>query len=127
MSGLRYLLVSGICMAVNVIVLIVADRAGLALAPAFVLSFAIVVAIGYLLHSRVTFAIAPTAASFAQYLLAMATMIPVSAAWLWLFAKALAWPMPLAAPAGALATAAVNVLLVRWTFAPRGMIGQRQP
>lgn len=126
MTGFRYLGVSGICMAAHVTVLIVADRAGLALAPAFVLSFAIVVAIGYLLHARFTFSIPPGAASFSQYVLAMAAMIPVSAAWLWLFARGLGWPMPLAAPAGALASAAVNFLLVRWSFAPRALIGQRQ-
>lgn len=126
MTGVRYLVVSGICMAVHVTVLIVADRAGLPLAAAFVLSFAIVVAIGYLLHARVTFSIPPGAASFSHYVLAMAAMIPVSAACLWLFARGLAWPMPLAAPTGTLASAAVNFLLVRRSFSPRASIEQRR-
>ncbi len=119
MTGLRYLLVSALCFAAHVAIMTMADRAGIALPIAILLSFATVVVIGYALHSRLTFAVEHSRAAFASYAAAMAVMLPLSAALLWLFARGLNWPMPLAAPAGAAATLAVNFVLARTTLAAR--------
>ena len=119
MIGLRYFLVSVLCFATHVAIMTMADRAAIALPLAILLSFTTVVLVGYALHTRLTFAVRHSRSAFTSYFVAMAAMLPLSAALLWLFARSFGWPMPLAAPAGAAATIAINFVLARATLVAR--------
>lgn len=114
MIGLRYLAVGGSCALVNVAVLVVGEAAGLPLWGVIALSFGLVCAVGYALHAMVTFAAPLAWGGFVRYVAAMAAGLPVSAALLWLFARALGWPMPIAASCATVATLALNFVASRW-------------
>lgn len=114
MIGLRYLVVGGTCALVNVGVLVAAEAVGLQLWGGIALSFGLVCTVGYVLHATVTFAAPVAWGGFARYVAAMAAGLPVSTALLWLFARALVWPMPVAASCATLATLALNFVSSRW-------------
>lgn len=114
MISLRYLAVGGTCALVNVAVLVAAEAAGLRLWGGIALSFGLVCAAGYTLHAAVTFAAPLAWIGFARYVAAMAAGVPVSAALLWLFARALGWPMPVAASCATIAALALNFVSSRW-------------
>jgi putative flippase GtrA len=112
--GLRYLAVGGTCALVNVAVLVAAEAAGLQLWGGIALSFGLVCTVGYALHASVTFAAPLAWSGFARYVAAMAAGLPISAALLWLFARVLGWPMPVAASCATIATFVLNFVSSRW-------------
>lgn len=114
MIASRYLLVGGVCAVLNIVVLTVAEALRLPLAGGIAASFAIVCVTGYRLHAAVTFGAPASGRGFARYVLAMAAGLPASALLLWLFARALHWPMTVAAPVATVATLALNFLSSRW-------------
>jgi putative flippase GtrA len=111
---LRYLAVGGTCALVNIAVLVAAEAAGLPLWGSIALSFGLVCAVGYALHATVTFAAPLVWSGFVRYAAAMAAGLPVSAALLWLFSRALDLPMPIAASCATIATLALNFVSSRW-------------
>lgn len=113
---LRYALVSGLCLITHNLIMIVADRLDLALPLGVIASFGLVVAIGYVLHSRYTFLALHGWQSFARYAAAMAANLPLSIALIWIFARVLFWPMPIAAPIATFAMLAVNFITSRWAI-----------
>lgn len=114
MIGLRYLAVGGTCALVNVVVLVAAEAAGLQLWGGIALSFGLVCAVGYALHAMLTFAAPLAWSGFARYVAAMAAGLPASVALLWLFARVLGWPMPVAASCASITTLALNFVSSRW-------------
>ena len=115
-TGVRYLLVAGLCMAAHIAIMIVSDAAAIPLAPALLLSFATIVLLGYALHTRFSFAVARAPGGLVRYTGAMAAAFPIAAAFLWLYSRAFGWPMWIAAPAGSLTMLLVNFLLARWAL-----------
>lgn len=116
LTGVRYTLVAGLCMAAHIAIMIFADWAGMALAPALVLSFAAVVLLGYALHTHFSFAVARAPGGLMRYAGAMAAALPLAAGFLWIYSRGLHWPMWIAAPAGSLTMLLVNYALARWAL-----------
>lgn len=112
--ALRYLVVGGTCALLNTLVLIAGDALGLPLAASIAASFAIVCLVGYRLHAAVTFGAPANRQGLLRYVLAMAVSLPLSTALLWVFARALHWPMAVAAPAATAAMLAINFVSSRW-------------
>lgn len=105
----RYIMVSLFCMGLSNVILVVADRGGLSSAGAVLLSAAILIPVGYLLQTWVTFAVRPGHVAFLRYAAGLALNVPLS--WLILFLShdLAGIDMILAAP---LAT----ILLFFWTY-----------
>lgn len=114
---LRHGLVSGLCLVTHNVVVIGADSAGAGLLGATLASFAVVVGLGYSLHARYTFAVAPSWRGFARYAGAMAASVPLSLLLLGLFVEVVGWRMAVAAPTATLLMLAVNYGLSRWSVA----------
>lgn len=114
-----YAIVSGICVSLNNIILIVADRAGISLAGAILLSFGIVVIVGYTLHSFATFRQPLRLGAFGRYAASMAINIPLAAGALWLCRQPIGLPMAYAAPLATGGTMAANFMLSRWAISMR--------
>jgi putative flippase GtrA len=112
----RYLVVGGLCALLNVAVLTGGEALHLPLAVSVAASFAVVCIVGYRLHAAVTFGAPASGQGFARYVLAMAAGLPASAVLLWLFARALGWPMPVAATVATVATLVLNFLSSRWAI-----------
>lgn len=116
----RYALVSGLCLITHNVVMVVADRLRLALPLGVIASFGLVVAIGYMLHSRYTFVALHGWQGLARYTAAMAANLPLSIALIWIFSRVLCWPMPIAAPIATFAMLAVNFTASRWAIGGHG-------
>lgn len=114
--GGRYALVAGACLVTHNLVMIVGDQAGIAMPLLVVLSFAIVVVLGFSLHSRFTFAVQADARSLLRYAGAMAANMPVTIALLWLFCTILHWPMAIAAPTATVLLVVANFFASQWAI-----------
>lgn len=117
--GLDYALVSGLCLLLHNLVMIVVDRLGLILPVAVLASFMIVVVAGYALHSRISFRLEMGLAAFLRYAFAMSANIPLTLALTWLWIGPAALPMTIAAPFGTLCMVGVNYGLSRWAIGRR--------
>lgn len=118
-TGVRYGFVAGICMVVHNLILISGNAAGMAIAPLVVISFCTVILLGFTLHTRVTFSVAPDMRSFVRYTLAMAANVPLTIVILWILVDLLGWSMVVAAPAGTLILVLVNFVTTQWAIAAR--------
>jgi putative flippase GtrA len=118
---LRYGAVAGICMVAHNLIVIGASRAGMAMPVAVTISFGAVAALGFVLHSRFTFAVPGHPGSFLRYVAGMASNLPLTILLLWVLADLLRLPMEAAAPAGTALLVAVNFFISRWaiTSGPR--------
>ena len=108
-----YLLVSGVCLLLSNVVLIVADRSGCSLLVSFLLAYSIVVVTGYLLHSLISFRRPFGVAAFGRYAFAMAANIPLMFAALWIWRHLVALPMSSSAPIATGCMVLVNFMLCR--------------
>jgi glycosyltransferase involved in cell wall biosynthesis/putative flippase GtrA len=115
----RYTLVSAVCLAIQNMVLISSDYTGLHYELAVLLSTAILLPVGFLLQSHVTFAAARSWAAFARYGAAMASNLPLSMGLAWLLCGALGWPMLYASPTISLCLFGWNYLSSSWALGPR--------
>lgn len=114
--GFDYALVSGLCLLLHNLVMIVSDTIGLILPAAVLASFMTVVITGYLLHSRFSFRQRITRAAFKRYAFAMSANIPLTLAVTWLWLGPAALPMTIAAPLGTFCMIAINYALSRWAI-----------
>ena len=113
----RFLSVGFVCAAVHNLIVIGAGFAHVHYAVACVISYIVVVVLGFALHVRFTFEVKPTFAAFARYALSMAANYPITLALLFLMSDLAHWPLAIAAP---LATAALfvwNYAASRWAIA----------
>jgi putative flippase GtrA len=117
----RFATVGLTCAATHNIILLAGDALGLHYAVSLVVSYAVVVLLGYGLHSRFTFRQAADAASFWRYALGMAANYPLTLLLLFLMCDVAGWPVAIAAPLATVLLFAANFLASRWAIlrAPR--------
>ena len=123
----RFFSVGLACALLHNAIMIGGDRLGLHYAVSNVVSFAVVVVVGYVLHSGWTF---PDAvrdhASFARYTFSMAANLPLSLAGMFAFVDLAGLPVTLAAPAVTVVLAAFNYLAGRWSLRAASGASRRQ-
>lgn len=107
--------------------MIVGDRLGLHYVASSFVSFAIMVLVGYLLHSIWTFPGAQRGVmSFVRYTLTMALNLPLSIAGMFLLVDLAGLGVPIAAPAVTVMLAAFNFVGGRWALRGRRAQSTRQ-
>jgi putative flippase GtrA len=113
----RFFTVGLACALLHNAIMIAGDWAGLHYVASSFLSFAIVVAVGYWLHSGWTF---PGAARgrtpFARYALTMAANLPLSIAGMFVFVDLAGLPVAIASPVVTVLLAAFNFVGGRWAL-----------
>jgi putative flippase GtrA len=113
----RFFTVGLACALLHNAVMIAGDWAGLHYVVSSLLSFVVVVGVGYWLHSGWTF---PGAARgrtpFARYALTMAANLPLSIAGMFVFVDLARLPVGIAAPVVTVLLAAFNFLGGRWAL-----------
>lgn len=118
-TSFAYIAIAGICLVLHNAVLIGADHAGLALWLAVLLSFCIVAAVGYVLHTVFTFRSPPGLKAFGRYAIAMSANIPLAFVATWFWHDKAGLPMTLAAPLASICMLALNFVLGRWAIAAK--------
>ncbi len=105
----RFLLIGGLCAALNNALVVGLVWTGFGPIGSSLLAFPPVLTLGFALHSLLTFKTAISAAAFWRYALAMAMNFPFWSASLFILCDLLGAPVAFAAPA-------TTVLLVAWNF-----------
>jgi putative flippase GtrA len=124
----RFFSVGLLCALLHNAILIGGDWLGLHYVTSSLVSFAIVVLVGYLLHSSWTFPGARRGAmSFARYTITMALNLPLSLAGLFVLVDLAGLGVPLAAPAVTVMLAAFNFVAGRWALNPRARRDRSAP
>lgn len=124
MIAARALTVGLICALLHNAIVIAGDFAGLHYALSLTISFAIVVVVGYWLHSGWTFRGAKRGgSSFGRYVLVASANYPASLAGMFLLVDMMGLPVPLASPLLTVLLFAVNFLGNRWALRARGTGG----
>ena len=116
----RFVVVGGLCAALNNVAVIFLVRHGFGGVTASVIAFGPVLLVGYALHSMFTFGTQPTRVTFGRYTLAMLSNFPVWAALLYVFCDVLRISVALVAPAATVLIFLWNYASSRWAFVPRG-------
>jgi len=123
----RFYSVGLLCALLHNAIMIGGDWLGLHYVAASFVSFAIVVPVGYLLHSAWTFPDARRGTvSFARYNLTMALNLPLSLAGMFVLVDLAGLGVPLAAPAVTVMLAAFNFVGGRWALRARRAQSTRQ-
>ncbi len=112
----RYSLVGLTCAAIHNAILIGLDRFAVHYAVSSVVSFVVVVVVGYLLHTKVTFRAARGFSSFVRYAVAMSANYPLIVALLFLMVTVGGLPVLIASPVGTLVVFCWNYLASRWAI-----------
>jgi len=113
----RFLLVGGACAALHNAILIGADAVGVHYAVSTLVSFAVVSAAGYGLHTRWTWREARRGLrSYLRYALAMSANLPLSLAGMAVAVELVALPVVLAAPLVTVLLVVFNVAASRWSL-----------
>jgi len=112
----RFLLFSALCAALNNALVISFVWAGLGPLAASLLAFPPVLAVGFALHSLLTFETTMSMAAFWRYALAMAMNFPAWSASLFILCDLLGAPIAFAAPATTLLLVAWNFRSARWAL-----------
>ena len=123
----RYLAVGATCAVLNSVILIVLDRFGVHYAVSSLISFVVVVAVGYSLHSWFTFRVRRGLSTFLLYVLALAANYPLQVVLLYLMVDLGRLPIVVASPASTLILAGWNFFATRWALvrrdpAPQGAV-----
>lgn len=106
---LRFAVVGLACAGLHTAIMILSDRIGIHYTIAALISYVVVVVIGFLLHVFFTFASDLARASLWRYALAMAANYPLTLLLLFIMCDLAGWPMMVAAPAA-------TVLLFAWNY-----------
>ena len=112
----RYVLVGGTCAALHNVIVIGLDRVAIHYVVSSAVSFVVVVLVGYLLHTALTYQAPRSFATFARYTLAMAANYPLIVALLFLMVTMGGLPVFIAAPAGTVILFGWNFLSSRWAI-----------
>jgi putative flippase GtrA len=117
MIAARALTVGLICALLHNAIVILGNFIGVHYALSLTVSFAIVVGVGYWLHSGWTFRGSKRGrSSFARYFLVVSANYPASLAGMFLFVDVMALPVPLASPVVTVVLFAMNFLGNRWAL-----------
>lgn len=119
--------ISALCLLTHNAVLIGGDMAGLPLIGCLLLSFSIVVVVGYVGHSLLSFREPLSMPRFARYALAMLANLPTAFATIWVARELFGLPMLYAAPLSTVASFLLNYLLSHWAIARRPLLGDKRP
>ena len=112
----RFLLIGGLCAALNNALVIGLVWAGSGPIVSSLLAFPLVLTLGFALHSLLTFKTTMSAAAFWRYALAMAMNFPVWSVSLFILCDLLGAPIAFAAPVTTLLLVAWNFLSARWAL-----------
>lgn len=123
-TSLSFVAVSALCLVTHNIVMIAADYAGFALPISIGLSFAIVVIIGYVGHSLLTFGEPLSIDAIARYGASMVVGSAIGVFILLFWKVGLDLPMIIASPAASACTLAFNFKLSRWAIARTAASGE---
>jgi len=116
----RFFTVGLACALLHNAIMIAGDWAGLHYVVSSLISFVIVVLVGYWLHSGWTFPGAERGrVTLARYTLTMALNLPLSIAGMFLFVDLLGFTVPIAAPTVTVLLAAFNFVAGRWALRVR--------
>jgi putative flippase GtrA len=105
----RFAIVGLVCAATHNAIVLAASWWQIHYAPACVISYVVVVVLGFALHLRFTFEQPATVASFWRYSLSMAANYPITLVLLFLMCEMAQWTVAAAAPVA-------TVLLFLWNF-----------
>ena len=111
-----YVVIAGICIVLHNAVIILADRAGMPLWLAVLMSFCLVAGTGYVLHSVFTFRRPLAPVTFVRYVIAMVANIPLAFVTIWFWHQQVGLPMVFASPLASVCMLALNFLLGRWAI-----------
>jgi putative flippase GtrA len=116
----RYFTVGVTCALLHNAIMIGGDWLGLHYVASCFISFAIVVVVGYRLHSGWTFRAAERSGpSFARYVLVASANLPMALAGFFLLVDLFGLPVPIASPLLTLALLAANFVGNRWALRAR--------
>lgn len=115
----RYTLVAIFCALLHNAILIAMDAAGFGIVACQAASAAVLLPVGFLLQSRVTFVSERDWRGFARYSAALITNFPVALVALWLSRDLAGVPMWVAAPFSSLVLYCWNFATSTWALAPR--------
>lgn len=116
----RFYSVGLLCALLHNAIMIGGDWLGLHYALANLISFAVVVVVGFRLHSGWTFTGAERSrASFARYALGMAANLPLSLAGMFVFVDLAGFSVPIASPIVTVLLFAMNYLGNKWALRAR--------
>ena len=122
----RYLTVGLACALLHNAIVISGDWAGVHYAVSTLLSFAIVVALGYWLHSGWTFSgTRRSGMSLGRYVVMASANYPMSVAGMFVLVDRLGWSVPAATPIVTLLLATLNFFGSRWALRARQLPGER--
>lgn len=110
----HYAAIAALCAALHFAVMMAGDALGVHYAVLVTLSFAACVVVGYLLHCRFSFGVAPQLPEFARYVAAMILNYPLTLLIIWLLHEAMGLSMLIAAPASTVLLTAYNFVSTRW-------------
>jgi putative flippase GtrA len=114
----RFFTVGLVCVLTHNAIMIGGDWLGLHYVASSLVSFAVVVMLGFWLHSAWTFPGAQRSrVSFARYAVTMALNLPLSIAGMFGFVDLAGFPVALAAPLVTVLLAAFNFIAGRWALA----------
>jgi len=117
MMPARALTVGSACALLHNAIMILGDWIGLHYAVSLVFSFAVVVVVGYWLHSGWTFRGAiRSGSSFGRYILVASANFPMSLAGMFAFVDVLGFSVPVASPIVTVLLFAANLLGNRWAL-----------
>lgn len=114
--ALGYAGVSGVCLLIHNVWMIVTDSLGMMLVLSVLSSFLLANTTAYVLHSLITFRKEVSVAGWLRYLFAMLANIPLTWAVTWIWADAVGLPMYWAAPIASVCMIIINYLLARLTI-----------
>jgi putative flippase GtrA len=120
MIAARVLAVGAFCALVHNAIMIAGDWAGLHYAVSLMISFVVVVLIGYSLHSRWTYRLAERGArAFWRYVVVASANYPASLAGMFVFVDLAGFTVPIASPIVTVLLFAMNYLGNKWALRAR--------
>lgn len=117
--GWRYTLVGAVCAIAHNAIMIAADHVGIHYLLGTVISFFAVTPLGYLLHSRFTFAEPPRLKAFARFVGGVAMAYPISVAMMVVLCSGLSLSVVIATPITTAALFVWNFVAAHWAILPR--------
>ena len=124
----RYAVVGLTCALLHNAIMIGCDWIGIHYVVSSLISYGVVVVVGFALHSYFTFEQTPSVKSFLRYAVSMAANYPASVALMFVFCDAARLPVSVAAPFATVILFAWNFLSSRWAIkGPAGIRDYQTP
>lgn len=117
--GWRYTLVGAVCATAHNVIMIAADQVGVHYLLGTVISFLAVTPLGYLLHSRFTFAEPLRLKAFMRFVGGVAMAYPISVAMMVVLCSGLGLRVAIATPIVTVAMFIWNFTAAHWAILPR--------